>query len=633
MSERALPYNKVLEIEDFADPGLAALMREVFPDEAARRGPGFPAGSEYRKHWEVAMTVRALGDFGVLRRDAAVLGVGAGAERTLFHLTRHAGRVVATDLYLAPGAWERDASPLLLADPERASPVPFERDRLTVQHMDGRVLRFPDATFDAVFSSSSIEHFGDLADVAAAAYEMGRVLRPGGILTLATEFRIAGPAGSRGWPGTLLFAPDDLRRAIVEASGLEPVDELITKISERTLATRRDLGEVAAELAAGVDRLPHLLLVHAGQLFGSVHLTLRKTERYPVPDNAWARPGEELRERVRHGEAAAGEALLRALASPAPAPAPEPAVPAAAPAPPAGEPELARVEAAYARWDAVRARGGLTDPDSGSAPSRAVGFLRRTLRRVRDLGLAWDLQRDLLRALIDQQAVLGQRLEELGERDREGRQQILGGLHNGLAGLRDGLQGQIGAFQGDLGVVRNGVGELREGHESLRARQHRLEGDLTALDSRLRRETAGLRGPREQRVTPLSAPNLTALFTALEAGLPERAQAVEVSIQDARAEELLLAAQRHFGARMSSSGPVYRSPNDLWIHLDFTEAWSRPILLENAAARLAPGGRFLLVTSPGAEGPARHPRLELLEDCERVVEGGVRARCLTWRTT
>ena len=90
MSERALPYNKVLEIEDFADPGLAALMREVFPDDAARRGPGFPAGSEYRKHWEVAMTVRALGDFGSCAGTRPCWGSGR-AERTLFHLTRHVG--------------------------------------------------------------------------------------------------------------------------------------------------------------------------------------------------------------------------------------------------------------------------------------------------------------------------------------------------------------------------------------------------------------------------------------------------------------------------------------------------------------------------------------------------------------
>ena len=43
-------------------------------------------------------------------------------------------------------------------------------------------LRYPDDTFDGIFSSGSIEHFGDLQDVANAAYEMGRVLKPGGVL-------------------------------------------------------------------------------------------------------------------------------------------------------------------------------------------------------------------------------------------------------------------------------------------------------------------------------------------------------------------------------------------------------------------------------------------------------------------
>src|SRR5687768_6672215 len=109
MSREKLPYNKACGLEDFTDPDLVAVLREIYPDEMERTGPGFPTGVERRKHWEVAMSVRALRDFGVLRRDAEILGVGAGTERTVFHLTRHVRRVVATDLYLAPGEWEREA--------------------------------------------------------------------------------------------------------------------------------------------------------------------------------------------------------------------------------------------------------------------------------------------------------------------------------------------------------------------------------------------------------------------------------------------------------------------------------------------------------------------------------------------
>ena len=84
-------------------------------------------------------------------------------------------------------------------------------------------LRFPDNRFDGIFSSGSIEHFGGLMDVAHSAYEMGRVLKPGGILSLSTVMAIAGPPGRLGGvPGAcLLFQRDHLLRYIVEASGLE----------------------------------------------------------------------------------------------------------------------------------------------------------------------------------------------------------------------------------------------------------------------------------------------------------------------------------------------------------------------------------------------------------------------------
>lgn len=300
--------NKVCEIEDFADPELVSVMSDVFAYKLPHMPPGYPRGSEYRKDWEIAMAVRALRDGGALRPDAQILGVGAGTEDTSFYLTRHAGRVVATDRYLSPGEWGDVAPAAMLVDPASVAPYEFDHTRLVVQHMDGRRLRFDDATFDGVFSSGSIEHFGDLADIAAAAYEMGRVLKPGGVLTLSTELLLSGPPGGRGIPGTLLFSPDDLRRYVIEASGLEPVDELLLEVSQPTLTTQRDLARAVREreVRIGGDHgrrswpgdpgleLPHLVVVSDGYVFASVHLALRKTERYPVAPNAWARPSAEI---------------------------------------------------------------------------------------------------------------------------------------------------------------------------------------------------------------------------------------------------------------------------------------------------------------------------------------------------
>jgi len=103
-----MKLNKVCELEDFADPDLADAIRDVGEHKRARL-PGFPKGAEHRKDWEIAMAVLALRQFGALERRSLVLGVAAGAEDTLFYLTRHVGQVFATDRYLDALEWAPEA--------------------------------------------------------------------------------------------------------------------------------------------------------------------------------------------------------------------------------------------------------------------------------------------------------------------------------------------------------------------------------------------------------------------------------------------------------------------------------------------------------------------------------------------
>ena len=93
-------------------------MRDVFAHEVARFGEEFPRGREYRKYWEVAMAIMAFDAGGLLDGTRHFLGVGAGNEPTIFHLTRHAASVLATDLYLNEG-WEESANSSMLTDPGR----------------------------------------------------------------------------------------------------------------------------------------------------------------------------------------------------------------------------------------------------------------------------------------------------------------------------------------------------------------------------------------------------------------------------------------------------------------------------------------------------------------------------------
>lgn len=282
----ALPLNKACNLEDFADPDMVAVVREVFPHDLAWFGVYFPRGREYRKHWEVAMAVRAMRAAGVMHREADVLGVGAGNEPTVFYLTNHVRRVFATDLYLGPG-WEESANSRMMTDPGRYWPGAWDPRRLVVQHMDALELRHPDNSFDAVFSSSSLEHFGDLAAVKTSLAEMRRVLKPGGLLTLSTEHRVSGPGP--GLPGVLMFDAAEIAD-LIHAGGWELLDPLDLAVSPATragvLQFRDGIADVQRHVRGnGGDLLfhkldwsqyPHILLEHDGRMWTSVHLALRK---------------------------------------------------------------------------------------------------------------------------------------------------------------------------------------------------------------------------------------------------------------------------------------------------------------------------------------------------------------------
>jgi len=274
----APPHCKLCEVSDFRDPELRALIREIFTDDLAHFGSSFPEGREYRKHWEVAMTARALRQAGSISPDAEVLGVGAGHEATIYWLSRHVRRVFATDLYLTEDDWsEHDSGAEMLTDPGRHWAGEWNPRRVVVQHMDALELRYEDESFDAVFSSGSIEHFGGHEEIRRAAHEMNRVLRPGGVAALSTEFRLEGP--SPGLPGILMFDRGELIELLFGGVGWQPMSELDTSISEETLSTVTDLAAAVADRAAGRREwttYPHIVLRHDEQVFTSVHLAFRK---------------------------------------------------------------------------------------------------------------------------------------------------------------------------------------------------------------------------------------------------------------------------------------------------------------------------------------------------------------------
>jgi SAM-dependent methyltransferase len=282
---------KLCDGADFDDPELLAMVREIIPERD-------PRAHVERKAWEFAMLALFLREAGRLHDGTEALAVGAGDERIVFWLANRIGRVVATDIYGAGGFAEREAEASMLADPRAHAPFPYREDRLEVRRMDGRELAFPDASFDVVFSVSSIEHFGGPADIARAARELGRVLRPGGhaviitecfvkrhplnaapvdfVLRLASVGRLRRTATPRRRAGVDVLTARELDRWIVRPSGLallQPLDSSISAASYENVARLRAGHD--PEPATGSFH-PHVLLQFRGSLFTSVCLTLQK---------------------------------------------------------------------------------------------------------------------------------------------------------------------------------------------------------------------------------------------------------------------------------------------------------------------------------------------------------------------
>jgi len=286
---------KLCDIHDFEDPEIVRLAHEIVPgrdDETVRE----------RKLWEYALLALFLEDLGRLTEQTEVLGVAAGNEETLYWLANRVGRVVATDIYGEGVFVEREAAVSMLDDPTAHAPYPYREDRLEVRWMDARSLDFADESFDVVYSLSSIEHFGSPADVARAAAEIGRVLRPGGHAFIVTECFVklhplnSAPVdlasrlatlGRRHGAATLrrravvgeVFKPRELLSRIVRPSGLRLMQPLDTSLSAESWQNLCLLvpppPEVRLEPATG-EYFPHVLLQASRSVFTSVCLALEK---------------------------------------------------------------------------------------------------------------------------------------------------------------------------------------------------------------------------------------------------------------------------------------------------------------------------------------------------------------------
>ncbi|MDQ6778627.1 MAG: class I SAM-dependent methyltransferase [Actinomycetota bacterium] len=285
-------YVKLCDLRDFDDPALLSTVSDILPERDAK------AHIE-RKVWEFAMLAKFLDEVGKLTDDTHALSVGAGDERIAFWLANRIGRVVATDVYGVGAFSGNEADPSMLEEPRAHAPFPYREDHLEVMWMDARELKFPTASFDVVFTLSSIEHFGSPSDVAKSAQEIGRVLKPGGHAVIVTEcFVRHHPLDTsaaevakrivtlnRKMPGAKpghrvaladVFTPRELVKLIVRPSGLRLMQPLDTNISPQSWDNLTLCSPDGRLLPKTGHKYPMVLMQLRRSVFTSVCLILEK---------------------------------------------------------------------------------------------------------------------------------------------------------------------------------------------------------------------------------------------------------------------------------------------------------------------------------------------------------------------
>ncbi len=235
------------------------------------RALGLPQdeGWYHRKVWEWTQCVYGLERLRALGRDKIVLGVGAGHEQVLYYLANRSAATIGTDLYSGDFSARaaKEADPEFLKDPAKFAPFVYDRQRLLALPADGCQLPFRSGSFHAVYSLSSIEHFGGHERASQAMREMSRILAPGGIACVATELVL------EGGPHPAYFTLEDLYRYVVQPAGMQLVEPLTH------LRPPQDLIDDPVKLPEEYLRTPHIVLQEGGWKFTSICVFMRKRTR------------------------------------------------------------------------------------------------------------------------------------------------------------------------------------------------------------------------------------------------------------------------------------------------------------------------------------------------------------------
>lgn len=265
-----MKLSKVANIKDFESEEFKDLLEE-YNFYNIKTFPQADISLLNRKTWEIAMAMNSFKKMGVVNSEAEILGVGVAKEETISMLSKNVKRVFATDIYLDGGSWQHWYEKELLVDARPYMGGDYNHRRVVWQHVDGRDLPYEDNSFDGVFSCSSLEHFGDESDIRKAIEEVHRVLKPGGVAAISTEFKISGEGD--GFANVQLFDKERLERVWLDGISWKCIDYMDWELDDTAFIDfERSIHDREYQKVAH----PHIKLDNGTYRWTSIHLTLVK---------------------------------------------------------------------------------------------------------------------------------------------------------------------------------------------------------------------------------------------------------------------------------------------------------------------------------------------------------------------
>ena len=268
----SLPLSKVANVTDFEDKDFQAIFSKY---NFLHQNPHPFSDVTFlnRKTWEIGMAIYSFDHFDLLDGTKEFLGIGAAKEETISVLSNCSKRVFATDIYLNQGTWMDWHDGQLLIDARSQMGSNYNHRRVVWQHVDGRDLPYEDNSFDGIFSCSSIEHFGNEDDIRKSIEEVCRVLKPGGVAAISSEYKISGEGD--GFANVQLFDRDRIQRVWLDGIDWEPVDFLDEELDDTEFIDfERSIYDKQYQQAAH----PHIKLDNNDYKWTSVHFTFIKAK-------------------------------------------------------------------------------------------------------------------------------------------------------------------------------------------------------------------------------------------------------------------------------------------------------------------------------------------------------------------